>query len=465
MTPIRTELLSNVKMCGRRIETERFSFVIPADQGRIGRVTVPDPHAWRAPFSRPPLRDAHQPAAARRAAGADESVSTQPISVVGEAAHAGDTEPSHPPIFKPPPPPLRPRVPRVAVAAPLIAQGRDVAASHARRRHLALGQRHLGARITLAAASVVALAAGTTGIAIALTPPVAAPRAVVTTDVITGSQADPTGEATDAATHSPATTETLAAGDVDRQRAAPASLPLCASPGFTAALARHDDTAAIEAAGGGAAFRDAVVSGQAPCVQLADPTRLWMVVDKRRPFQPIHYAPAPLTPAAGVHSIEGDLLRHDAADALSRMAAAAAKAGVGEIALQSGYRSFATQQRSHAYQVDLRGMAKADLVSARPGYSEHQSGLTGDLVACTAGRCGSLDDFAGSAQGRWIAAHAWEYGWIVRYEPGRTGATGYLSEPWHLRYIGTELATAYRTGGFHTLEEFFGLPDAPDYHR
>jgi len=431
-------------------------------------VTVPDPHGSRAPSSRRALRDAHQRAAARRAAGADESVSTQPIAIVGEAARAGDAEPSHPPIFKPPPPPLRPGMARAPLPsrAPLVAQGGDVAARHARRRHLARGQRRFGARITLAAASVVALAAGTTGIAIALTPPGAAPHAVVTTDVITGSQTDATGEATDAATHSPtATSATLAAGDVDRQRVAPASLPLCASPSFTAALARHDDVAAIEAAGGGARFRDAVASGQAPCVRLSDPTRLWVVVDKRRPYQPIDYAPAPLKPAAGVHSVEGDLLRHDAADALTRMVGAAAKAGVGEIGLQSGYRSFATQQRSYAYQVDLRGTAKADLVSARPGYSEHQSGLTGDLVACTAGRCGSLDELARSAQGRWLAAHAWEYGWVVRYEPGRTGETGYLSEPWHLRYLGTELSTAYRAGGFHTLEEFFGLPAAPDYHR
>jgi len=198
---------------------------------------------------------------------------------------------------------------------------------------------------------------------------------------------------------------------------------------------------------------------------IATNTCLNLIARRPKRVLPIDYAPAPLKPAAGVHSVEGDLLRHDAADALTRMVGAAAKAGVGEIGLQSGYRSFATQQRSYAYQVDLRGTAKADLVSARPGYSEHQSGLTGDLVACTAGRCGSLDELARSAQGRWLAAHAWEYGWVVRYEPGRTGETGYLSEPWHLRYLGTELSTAYRAGGFHTLEEFFGLPAAPDYHR
>jgi D-alanyl-D-alanine carboxypeptidase len=105
---------------------------------------------------------------------------------------------------------------------------------------------------------------------------------------------------------------------------------------------------------------------------------------------------------------------------------------------------------------------EADRSSARPGFSEHQSGLAGDVVGCD-GSCGSLDDLAGTAQGQWIVAHAWEYGWITRYEDGYTPVTGYIPEPWHLRYIGPELARAYHDGGWHTLEEFFGLPAAPTY--
>ena len=66
-------------------------------------------------------------------------------------------------------------------------------------------------------------------------------------------------------------------------------------------------------------------------------------------------------------------------------------------------------------------------------------------------------------QGQWIVAHGWEYGWITRYEDGYTPVTGYSPEPWHLRYIGPELARAYHDGGWHTLEEFFGLPAAPTY--
>ena len=69
----------------------------------------------------------------------------------------------------------------------------------------------------------------------------------------------------------------------------------------------------------------------------------------------------------------------------------------------------------------------------------------------------------GTPQSDWIAENAWRYGFIVRYEQGRTATTGYSAEPWHLRFIGRELAGAYADGGFHTLEEFFGLEPAPDY--
>jgi hypothetical protein len=68
-----------------------------------------------------------------------------------------------------------------------------------------------------------------------------------------------------------------------------------------------------------------------------------------------------------------------------------------------------------------------------------------------------------TAQGAWVAANAWRFGFIVRYEDGQTAITGYEAEPWHLRYIGPELAQVYHDGGFHTLEDFFGLPAAPGY--
>ncbi|GAA5034163.1 hypothetical protein GCM10025738_18300 [Microbacterium fluvii] len=236
---------------------------------------------------------------------------------------------------------------------------------------------------------------------------------------------------------------------------------ICDLPAVRKALKKGDDDVVIAAAGGGAAFRAAVADGRADCIRLDDPTRAWVVVNKTHPYDPADYRPDDLHTVSGVRSLSGGSLRADAAAALSTMVAAAASAG--EVAMESGYRSFATQTSTYNGQVAARGVEKADLVSARPGYSEHQSGLTADLVPCSGGRCATLDDLAGSAQGDWIAAHAWEYGWIVRYETDCTDVTGYLPEPWHVRYIGRELAAAYHEGGWHTLEEFFGLPAAPDY--
>ena len=244
--------------------------------------------------------------------------------------------------------------------------------------------------------------------------------------------------------------------------AAPAAVELCSIPAFADALAAGDDAAAIAAAGGADVFRTAVAGGTAPCVALDDPARVWVVLNKTRPNAPLDYRPAALAMPDGVRSIEGGSLRADAAAALSAMAGASAAAGAGEIALQSGFRSYETQQTTYGSQADAQGVEEADLTSARPGFSEHQSGLAGDVVAC-AGGCGTLDDLAATAQGQWIVAHSWEYGWVTRYEDGYSPITGYSPEPWHLRYIGPELARAYHDGGWHTLEEFFGLPAAPTY--
>ncbi|QKJ18150.1 M15 family metallopeptidase [Microbacterium hominis] len=237
---------------------------------------------------------------------------------------------------------------------------------------------------------------------------------------------------------------------------------LCAAPEVADALAAGDDAAAIAAGGGGEALRAAVVEGRAPCIALDDSARLWSVINKVRPHDPVDYRPSPLTMPDGVRNLAGGALRADAAAALTRMVAAAREEGAGEIALASAFRSYTTQQGSYGRQVSSRGVEGADLVSARPGHSEHQSGLAADVVACSGG-CGSLDDLAGTAQGDWIVANAWRFGWIVRYEADRTPITGYLPEPWHLRYIGPQLAEAYHAGGWHTLEEFFALPAAPDY--
>ncbi|MFC8682268.1 M15 family metallopeptidase [Microbacterium ureisolvens] len=256
----------------------------------------------------------------------------------------------------------------------------------------------------------------------------------------------------------PETVQQLPVPDVEQT---PPAADICAVPDVVAALQSGNDEGAIVAAGGGEAFRAAVVEGRASCVNLGDSARIWAVVDKIRPASPIDYRPSGLVLPDGVRSIEGGALRADAASALASLVTAARDAGVGEVALESGFRSYETQQQTYGRHFAERG-ERADQVSARPGYSEHQLGLGADVVAC-AGACGTLDQLAATPQGQWIAEHAWEHGWIVRYLEGKTPVTGYTAEPWHLRFIGPELARAYHDGGWTSLEEFFALDPAPGY--
>lgn len=238
--------------------------------------------------------------------------------------------------------------------------------------------------------------------------------------------------------------------------------PFC-SHEVTAAIDSGESEAVVTAAGGGAAFRDAVVSGDADaCIALDHPAWNWVVVNKHRPIAPENFAPEVTSPAT--FSPIGAHLAPEAAAALDEMTLAAQNAGVGDIGLESGYRSYEAQIEAYDAQVLARGTRDgADETSARPGFSEHQLGLAADLVACEAGVCGSMYEFGDSPQGQWVAENASTHGWIVRYTGTETGTTGYEAEPWHMRFVGVELATAYVDGGYDTFEDFWGLEAAPDY--
>lgn len=236
----------------------------------------------------------------------------------------------------------------------------------------------------------------------------------------------------------------------------------CAETAVAAALDAGDDETVIAAFGGAMAFRDAIVAGSAPCISLTDPTKRWVVVNKALPLVPADHEPEGLVEAPIPMTTASHLVRGDAAAALGDMAAALDAAGAGALGMNNAYRSYWLQHANYDGQVSAAGRAAADLGTARPGFSEHQTGLAVDVVACDGG-CGGIDAFGGTAESDWIAAHAWEYGFIVRYEAAGTGTTGYEPEPWHLRYVGPALASAYHDGGYHTLEEFFGLAAAPDY--
>ena len=92
------------------------------------------------------------------------------------------------------------------------------------------------------------------------------------------------------------------------------------------------------------------------------------------------------------------------------------------------------------------------------GYSEHQTGLAVDLITPEDPGCDFDACFARTPAGRWLARHAWRFGFVVRYQPATTAITGYSPEPWHLRYVGRPLAGEMRETGIATLEQLFDVP-------
>jgi D-alanyl-D-alanine carboxypeptidase len=186
-----------------------------------------------------------------------------------------------------------------------------------------------------------------------------------------------------------------------------------------------------------------------------DPMSLWVVVDKLRPVNPQNFVPTDLVDA-NVPAVFTSTLREPAARAVEAMFAAFTAETGDSLRLQSAFRSYETQIEVYA------NNNQDDTQSARPGFSEHQTGLAIDISPLS-GECALDECFANTVGGQWLAANAWQYGFLLRYPSGLTPITGYAFEPWHYRFIGTELAAELHKTGILTLEEFFGLPPAPDY--
>lgn len=133
-------------------------------------------------------------------------------------------------------------------------------------------------------------------------------------------------------------------------------------------------------------------------------------------------------------------LIREAFEAANEMFRQANRDGIEGFTITSGYRSEAKQQA--LYENDTSGTA------AKPGTSEHQSGLAFDVTTRYDSGC-----FVDTKQFRWLAEHCWEYGFILRYPEGREDITGIPYEPWHYRYVGAEIAQEIRENGW-TLEEY-----------
>lgn len=137
--------------------------------------------------------------------------------------------------------------------------------------------------------------------------------------------------------------------------------------------------------------------------------------------------------------------------AFAAMRAEASAAGL-SLWILSGYRSHAHQADNYNQRVANVGQEVADRGMARPGHSEHQTGLAIDVNSLST-------SFGATPTGQWVAANAHRFGFVIRYPDGKEGVTGFKYEPWHLRYLGVELATELTTSGL-TLEERYGLPSA-----
>jgi D-alanyl-D-alanine carboxypeptidase len=185
-----------------------------------------------------------------------------------------------------------------------------------------------------------------------------------------------------------------------------------------------------------------------------DPNSDWVLVNKQNPLNPVNYKP-PLV-ALNLPGVKGQM-RPEAAAALQQMFADYKAQSGAQLTVVSPYRSYSTQVSTYNGWVSRLGMAQADRQSARPGFSEHQTGLAVDIDTAVSQAFGS------TPAGIWLAQNSWKYGFVVRYQQGQEGVTGYEYEPWHFRYVGVPLATELQKDGFPSLETFFGYPAAPNY--
>ncbi len=145
---------------------------------------------------------------------------------------------------------------------------------------------------------------------------------------------------------------------------------------------------------------------------------------------------------------DNDELTPETSNAFEKMRVDAQAEGL-NLYISSGFRSYEYQAQLYQRYADRDGYEKADTYSARAGYSEHQTGLAFDL--------NTIDDsFANTPEGKWVAENCWKYGFILRYPKGKEAQTGYQYEPWHLRYLGEDMAKKVYDSGL-CLEEYLGI--------
>ncbi len=222
----------------------------------------------------------------------------------------------------------------------------------------------------------------------------------------------------------------------------------------------HSSSAASIHTSGISAASQATTKGY----DISTPSSITIIVNKARPLAGT-YAPVSLiTPEVTIRASATEnenKVSGVIAGALKALFAAAKQDNI-SLMLSSGYRSYAMQTQLYNYYVGVQGQAAADEQSARPGYSEHQTGLAAD-IAPASGECDAQPCFANTPEGIWLTANVYRYGFVIRYPANKSAVTGYNYEPWHIRFVGTDLSTKLHSNNTETLEEYFKLQPATDY--
>lgn len=154
----------------------------------------------------------------------------------------------------------------------------------------------------------------------------------------------------------------------------------------------------------------------------------------------------------GNEKLDKALMRAEAATALEKMFNQAASQGI-HLFAASGFRSYETQELLFKREIEQVGREKAELAVAFPGTSEHQTGLAMDISAASV-NYKLTESFENKKEGKWLAEHAHEFGFILRYPKGKEDITKYQFEPWHFRYVGKEIASEIYEKKI-TLEEYY----------
>jgi len=201
-----------------------------------------------------------------------------------------------------------------------------------------------------------------------------------------------------------------------------------------------------------------LISDKSANKQLIDNTDDILVVVNKKRYLHSEYKPRDLVVPNVAFSFEGKHdkkhMRQEASNALEELFDQANEEGVFLFAV-SGYRSYSTQERLFNIRANRVGEEEANNLSARPGESEHQTGLAMDVSSQSVG-FDLTEEFGSTTEGKWVRDNAHKFGFIIRYLKGKSDITGYNYEPWHIRYVGKDVAEKIYNEGI-TLEEYFGF--------